>query len=176
MIDLYIIDGYNFIFNYYHPEGVSKEKLAYFRDKLVRDLTQYSNFKGFRTILVFDAKNSVRKSGTTGATGDIEVIYSRGDETADSIIEKLVHSNEKYERIFVVTSDYMQQKVVFKQNIYRKSIREFAIELQDFKKELEKEIENLKRESEKSFYIIEKRLDKKTRGILDGIRKDSIEK
>ena len=176
MKELYIIDGYNFIFNYFKPEGVNKEKLAFFRDKLVRDLTQYSNFKGYKFVVVFDAKHSPRRIRSEEKIDNVEIIYSRGEETADTIIEKLVHSNEEYERIFVITSDYVQQKVVFKKDIYRKSIREFAIELEDFKKELGKEIESLKRDAERSFYIVEKRLDKTTRNLLEDIRKDNIEK
>jgi predicted RNA-binding protein with PIN domain len=174
--ELYIIDGYNFIFNYFKTEGVDKEKLTFFRDRLVRDLAQYSNFKGYKFAVVFDAKNSLRQIRSEKKIDNVEIIYSRSEETADSIIEKLVHSNEEYERIFVITSDYMQQKVVFKKDIYRKSIREFAIELEDFKKELGKEIENLKRDAERSFYMVEKRLDKTTRNLLEDIRKDNIEK
>lgn len=176
MEELYIIDGYNFIFNYYKPEGVNKEKLTFFRDRLVRDLSQYSNFKGYKFAVVFDAKNSPRRLRSENRIDNVEIIYSRGEETADTIIEGLVHSNEEYERIFVITSDYMQQKVVFKKDIYRKSIREFAIELENFRKEMGRELEKLKRDTEKSFYMVEKRLDRTTRKMLEDIRKDSIEK
>lgn len=175
MKELYIIDGYNFIFNYFKPEGVSKEKLTFFRDRLVRDLAQYSNFKGYRFAVVFDAKHSPRRTRSEKKIDNVDIIYSRGEETADTIIEKLVHTNEEYERIFVITSDYMQQKVVFKKDIYRKSIREFAIELDGFKKELDREIENLKSDAEKSFYMVEKRLDKKTRNRLEDMRKENID-
>jgi predicted RNA-binding protein with PIN domain len=173
--ELFIIDGYNFIFNYFKPEGVSKEKLTFFRDRLVRDLAQFSNFKGYRFAVVFDAKHSPRRIRSEKRIDNVDIIYSRGEETADTIIEKLVHNNEEYERIFVITSDYMQQKVVFKKDIYRKSIREFAIELECFKKELDRAIENLKSDSEKSFYMVEKRLDKKTRNRLEDMRKENIE-
>ncbi len=174
MKELYIIDGYNFIFNYFKPEGVNKEKLTFFRDRLVRDLSQYSNFKGYKFIVVFDARHSKRRIRGEKKVDNVEIFYSRGEETADTIIEKLVHSNEEYERIFVITSDYVQQKVVFKKDIYRKSIREFAIELADFKKELGKEIDKLKNDAERSFYTIEKRLDLKTRNLLEDVRKDII--
>ena len=176
MKELYIIDGYNFIFNYFKPEGASREKLTFYRDRLVRDLSQYSNFKGHKFMVVFDAKHSTRRMRSEKKVDNVEIIYSRGEETADTIIEKLVHSNEEHERVFVITSDYIQQKVVFKKDIYRKSIREFAIELDDFKKELGKEIDSLKNAAEKSFYTVEKRLDKKTRDMLEDVRKNITEK
>jgi predicted RNA-binding protein with PIN domain len=174
--ELYIVDGYNFIFNYYNPEDIDTEKLTSFRDRLVSDLIQYKNYTGYNIIVVFDAKKSPRKIRSSEKIDRLEVIYSKGGETADSVVEKLVHSNEKYERIFVVTSDYMQQKVVFKKNIYRKSIREFAVELKNFKNELSREIKQLKKNAEKSFYSIERRIGKKTRKRLDDIRKKSIDR
>lgn len=173
MDELVIIDGYNFIFNFYRPKNTNHKKLEFFRERLLRDLAQYRNYKGFNIIVVFDAKHGFRNSRSSQIIDMIEVIYSRRGETADSVVEKLVHNNEKYKKIFVVTSDYMQQKVVFKQDIYRKSIREFAIELKDFKKKLEEEIQNLKRDAEKSFYILEKRVRKTSRSRLDDIRKNN---
>ena len=64
--------------------------------------------------VVFDAKHGDKFTQSREVVNGIKIIYSKGGETADSIVEKIVHSNEKYDRIFVITSDYMQQKVIFK--------------------------------------------------------------
>ncbi|MBM3709038.1 MAG: NYN domain-containing protein [Actinobacteria bacterium] len=183
MKDLYIVDGYNFIFNYYKAKKpknfrtkkisnyITNDDLNYLREKLVRDLTQYKNYTGCSLIVVFDAKKSANLEQNKQKIDSIEVIYSKSGQTADSVVEKLVYGNEKFERIFVVTSDYMQQKVVFRQNVYRKSIREFSIELDVLKKKIREKLKIYKQDVKKSFYLIEKRVDKKTRDRLEAVRK-----
>ena len=163
MKDLIIVDGYNFIFNCYQVGATSSEMLSYLRERLIRDLSQYKNYINCNLIVVFDAKNSDNPIRSIEKVNNIEVIYSKGGETADTIVEEIVHKQQNFNRIFVVTSDYVQQKVVFKKNIYRKSVREFKIELGNFKKELKDKIELEKKAAEKKLYQIEKRLDKKTK-------------
>ncbi len=122
--------------------------------------------------MVFDAKHSKRNISSRELKDKIEVIFSKSGETADTIVEKLVQRNEEFERVFVVTSDYMQQKVIFKNNIYRKSTREFALEIKDFRKKLDMELKNIKQDAEKSFYIIGNRLDPQSRKRFDEIRRE----
>lgn len=58
MKDLIIVDGYNFIFNYYKAKKISSDDLAYLRGRLISDLSQYKNYKGCSIIVVFDAKKA----------------------------------------------------------------------------------------------------------------------
>ena len=172
MKDLIIVDGYNFIFNYYKAKKISSDDLTYLRDRLVSDLSQYKNYKGCSMIVVFDAKKGQGTGQRREISGQIEVIYSGSGETADTIVEKLVHVKTDFQNIYVITSDYAQQKVVFKSNIYRKSIREFTIELNDFKRKLREKIAQNSNESSKSFYSIGKRLDKNTKEKFDKLREN----
>lgn len=175
MTELYIIDGYNFIFSFYRSQKVlpkiSSENLANLREKLINDLAQYKNYNRCELMIVFDAKNGSSVKHGMEIQDSIQVIYSKSGQTADTMVEKIVHSNEKYDRIFVVTSDYMQQKVIFTKNIYRKSIREFSMELLEFKKNLKFNLSENSRKNNKSFYMLEKRLDFKTRKKLEDFRK-----
>ena len=172
MKDLIIVDGYNFIFNYYKAKKISSDDLAYLRDRLISDLSQYKNYKGCGMIVVFDAKKGQGTGQSREISEQIEVIYSRSGETADTIVEKLVHAKPDFQNVYVITSDYTQQKVVFKSNIYRKSIREFTIELNDFKRKLREKIAQNYNESSKSFYSIGKRLDKNTKEKFDKLREN----
>ena len=172
MKELYIVDGYNFLFNYYRAEGATSEQVEFFRDELLSDLVQYKNYNNCSMTVVFDAKHGNKFSQSREVIDGIKVIYSKGGETADSIVERIVHSNEKYSRIFVVTSDYLQQKVIFKENVYRRSIREFVVELKDFKKKITDKVGNQRVNSSHSFYSLENRLNKSTREKLDKIRKN----
>ena len=49
----------------------------------------------------------------------VRIIYSKKGETADTVIEEMVNQDQSHNKIFVVTSDYVQQKVVFRKNVYR---------------------------------------------------------
>ena len=171
MKDLYIIDGYNFIFKNRKPQEFSSGQISYLREKFLRQLAEFQNFNSCSVIAVFDAKRSLNFERSRMIQDNIEIIYSKNDESADSIVESIVHSNKSYDRIFVVTSDYLQQKVVFKKNIYRKSIREFACELKESSEKISGKLLKQKYFSEKSFYSVDKRIDKGAREKLDRLRK-----
>jgi len=161
--DLIIVDGYNFIFNYFNAKKMDSDGLLYLREQLIRDLVGYRHWRKCDLIVVFDAKDSNNRVRNIQTVDDIEIIYSSRSETADSIIEEFVYSKQKYRRIFVVTSDYLEQKVIFRDNIYRKSIREFGIEIGNSKKRIKEKIDSSRKTGRKSFYLLEKRLDDKSK-------------
>lgn len=170
MKELIIVDGYNFIFNFYKAKKITSNDLSHLRDRLINDLSQLKNYIGCNITVVYDSKNGENFADSIETIGGVEVIYSRRGETADTIVEKLVNKPSEFERIFVVTSDYSQQKVVFRGNIYRKSIREFSLELRNFKKKMSENIKYNKFNSKNSFYLIENRVDDKTKKELKEIR------
>jgi len=49
----------------------------------------------------------------------VQILYTREDETADSLIERLVGDMPKDGNIRVVTSDWEEQRVVFGRGAYR---------------------------------------------------------
>ncbi len=101
----------------------------------------------------------------------VKVIYSRKNETADDIIEELAGMETGYKRKFVVTSDYLQQKVVFRKNIYRKSSREFRLEIKDLKNRIREKMNRSKEDSDKMFHSLEKRLSGKDKKKVSELRK-----
>lgn len=103
--DLVIVDGHNFIFNFFKADKLSNENLMYLREKLISDLTWYKNQKNCDMVVVFDARNSDNLNRSIQIVDDIKVIYSRKNETADDVIEELAGKETGYGRIFVITSD-----------------------------------------------------------------------
>jgi len=170
MKELIVVDGYNFIFNFYKAKKITNTDLSNLRDRLINDLSQLKNYMGCNITVVFDAKNRENLVVSKEMIGGVEVIYSKRGETADTIVEKLVNKQSEFERIFVVTSDYLQQKVVFKGNIYRKSIREFSLELRNYKKKISENLERNKINYKNSFYLLENRIDSKTKREFKEIR------
>lgn len=164
MKKLLIVDGYNYIFNTLKGEKVSGEKLSFLRQKLAGYLEQYSGLTGIDTILVFDSSDETG-SKKQEMQGSIKIIYS-GRESADSVIEKLVASKHGTKEIFVVTSDYLQQKTILKKNTYRKSAREFNIELTKTVEDMREDIKKENLLSVSGFYNLERRLGKDSRKSL----------
>ncbi|MDD5622285.1 MAG: NYN domain-containing protein [Actinomycetota bacterium] len=169
--DLVIVDGHNFIFNILKGVRPGSEKLTYLKEKLVADLDLYKNQKNCDMVVVFDARNSDNPSRSIQIIDGVKVIYSRKNETADDIIEELAGMESDYRRKFVVTSDYLQQKVVFGKNIYRKSSREFNLEIKDLKERIREKITRSREDSDKKFHSLEKRLSGKERKKLSELRK-----
>lgn len=169
--DLVIVDGHNFIFNFFKADKLSNENLMYLRGKLISDLTWYKNQKNCDMVVVFDARNSDNLNRSIQIVDDIKVIYSKKNETADTVIEELAGRETGYRRIFVVTSDYLQQKVVFRKNTYRKSSREFSLEIKDLKNKIREKIDRSKKNSDKVFFSFENRLSDKARKRFLELRK-----
>jgi hypothetical protein len=172
MRELIVIDGYNFIFRYYKSKNNKNGELELLRDKLVENLVEYKNQTGFDIVVVFDSHMSKNKAKSSLKYKGIEIIYSGERKSADDVIEKIAFLKSGYDRKYIVTSDNIQQTVIFKENIYRKSIREFYSEIKARKKETRSKIENSnKKQSAFGFLSIEKRLKKDQREEILKIKK-----
>lgn len=98
--------------------------------KLIELMAEFKAVKGWRVIVVFDA-HLVPGTEQLYMQHDIEVIYTRKNETADERIEKLSHELKGRKiQIHVATSDMTEQNVVFGHGALRISARELEIELE----------------------------------------------
>jgi uncharacterized protein len=169
--NLIIVDGHNFIFSSFSARSLSSGRIDYLKGKLVADLTWYKYLKSWDVIVVFDARNSDNSDRGSRIVDGVKIIHSKKNETADDIIEKLAAMETGYKSIFVVTSDYLQQKVIFRKNVYRKSSREFKVELKELKRKIREDIDCLRKSYDKGFLSLEKRLSKDTRKKFSELRK-----
>jgi predicted RNA-binding protein with PIN domain len=168
--DLLIVDGYNFIFRFFESEGLSNEGLSYLREKLIEDLVWYKSQKDCDVTVVFDARKGDKAVIGTQIVDGIKVMFSRRGRSADDVIEGLISMKDDYRRKFVVTSDYLQQKVIFRKDVYRKSTREFNHEIDDYKNKIREDIKKMKESSERTFFSFERRLNSKVRKKLLELR------
>ncbi|MDA8233914.1 MAG: NYN domain-containing protein [Clostridia bacterium] len=167
--EVLIVDGYNLLHAWPEMVGYAQENLEDARLKLLDLLADYQGYKGNRIFVVFDAhrvKGGYEKLESHGA---LQVIYTGEGDTADSVIERLVGELVGQSRVFVATSDYDQQKIIFGRGAYRISARELIIELKDVKKEIEEILY-------KHHYPLNRRevasqIDEKTRQILEKWRR-----
>ena len=171
MKDLLIVDGHNYIFNFKRTGKLKSSDIENLKDQLISDLSVYGSQKEYSIIAVFDAKGSSNRVRGIQTVDDVKVIHSRKGETADTVIEELVKKWSGERRVFVVTSDYLQQKVIFGKNTIRKSSREFSMEINSVKENIKQAIKENKNRSGGRFSQLEKRLDPYTKKKISDLRK-----
>lgn len=141
MEEFLIVDGYNIIGAWPElRELKQKEQLQEARDELINWLIEYQAFSGRSVIIVFDA-HQVPGKGKKYNDKKITVYYSKENETADELIEKLVGELlHRKRQIYVATSDYTEQNLIFGQGALRISARELAIEKETIKKSIKQNV------------------------------------
>jgi uncharacterized protein len=132
--DVLLVDGYNVIGAWQELRQIKEKRLADARDRLIERMAEYKAHTGWRVIIVFDA-HLVPGVEKMKRQHDVEVVFTRENETADERIEKLVTElNGRRVQIHVATSDSTEQWVIFAQGALRKSSRELEIEMDEIDK------------------------------------------
>ncbi|KXH80774.1 NYN domain-containing protein [Sporosarcina sp. HYO08] len=141
-----LVDGYNVVGAWEELRQLKKERLADARDRLIERLAEYKAHMGWRVIIVFDA-HLVPGIEKKKVKHDVEVVFTRENETADERIEKLVSElSGRRVQIHVATSDYTEQWVVFAQGALRKSARELEIEVNEMDRIITKKVEDIQKQ------------------------------
>ena len=129
-----LVDGYNVIGAWEELRQLKDRQLEDSRDLLIERMAEYKAYTGWRVIVVFDAY-MVPGIESKKKRHDVEVLFTRENETADERIEKLVTELIHLRRqIHVATSDFTEQWVIFAQGALRKSARELEIEMKEILK------------------------------------------
>lgn len=136
-MNVLLVDGYNIIGDWEELQRLKDKDMAQARDRLIELMAEYQAYSGYKVIVVFDAYE-VRGRESKLQQFKIEVIYTKEKETADERIERLAGelSNIKTQ-VYVATSDFAEQRIIFGQGALRKSARELYIELKDIEREID---------------------------------------
>lgn len=141
--DILLVDGYNIIGAWKELRRIKKERLADARDRLIEQMAEYKGHTGWRVIIVFDA-HLVPGIEKRKQHHEVEVVFTRENETADERIEKLVSElSGRRVQIHVATSDLTEQWVIFAQGALRKSARELEIEMEKVQKEISAKVKDI---------------------------------
>ncbi|MET3291417.1 UNVERIFIED_CONTAM: putative RNA-binding protein with PIN domain [Brevibacillus sp. OAP136] len=138
---LLIVDGYNIIGAWPKLRALKDEdRIDDARDLLIAQLAEYQSYYGIQVIVVFDAY-TVPGIGRKQSEYQIEILFTKEKETADERIEKIVSQNyQKNRQIYVATSDYTSQRVIFGQGALRKSARELLLDIEVAGKEIKEQV------------------------------------
>ena len=134
---LLIVDGYNIIFAWEDLAETAKSDLDAARRQLCDRLSSFAGFRKLRLILVFDGYKRKGNPGEKTQFHNIQVVYTKENETADAYIEALCDEIGKNYAVRVATSDGLVQLSSLRSGVLRMSARELRLELEDAHKEMQ---------------------------------------
>ena len=133
-----IVDGYNIIFAWDDLAAIAKEDLEAARRQLCDILSSYAGFKKCRVVLVFDGYKVKGNPGEKTQFHNIQVVYTKENETGDGYIESLIAQIGGGYNIRVATSDGLVQIASVRSGVLRVSARELRAEIEEAKTEMRK--------------------------------------
>lgn len=162
------VDGYNVINSW--NELVREKECSYeaARSKLIDLLLNYAAFNGCKIILVFDAhmvKGSIEKKERMA---NLTVVFTKADETADSYIERIVNNIGRKSEVYVVTSDSLEQQLIFQRGANRVSSIEFKSWIEGSKGRISNECKNIASNSKN---LLSEVIDEESAKKLERIRR-----
>ncbi len=146
------VDGYNVINSWPELKKIKEYSYEAARNELMEKLINYAAYNNCKIFIVFDAH---MVNGGIGkkekVSNNIIVIFTKEGETADSFIEKTVNKIGRKIEVCVVTSDSLEQQIVFQRGATRMSALEFYHEIKTIEGKIKNRIE--KKYSEKRFTL-----------------------
>ena len=118
------VDGYNIIGAWPELIELRDYDLEEARKKLIDYMVEYAVASGYHLILVFDGWRVKGNRGTTVENPYIKILFTAEGVTADMAIERLVARLPKHQKIYVATSDRLEQETVLAQGGLRISAME----------------------------------------------------
>ena len=131
-----IVDGYNIIFAWDDLAAMAKDDLEAARRHLRDRLSSFAGYRKWRVVLVFDGWKVKGNLGEKSQYHNIQVVYTRENETGDAYIEALVHEIGSNYNVRVATSDGLVQLSSIRSGVLRMSARELRAELEEASREM----------------------------------------
>lgn len=107
-----LVDGYSLLHHWKALAPGRPRFSAAAREELIHVLTQYHDACGTALTIVFDGSGPKRGPVETPSRPEVEVLYTRGGQTADQAIERAAVRLLDYGEVLVVTDDYAERDTV----------------------------------------------------------------
>ncbi|PGZ96342.1 NYN domain-containing protein [Bacillus wiedmannii] len=170
MNDILIVDGYNIIGAWGDLKKLRDVDLQSSRDALIDKMADYQGYTGTKVMIVFDAY-TVQGIEKKMKQSRVEVIFTRKNQTADEKIEQLaIELRNINTQIYVATSDYTEQWVIFAQGALRKSARELELEVQAMEQQVRRRTQDTKEQQPAMRKIFSKDITEKLEKLRRGER------
>ena len=133
---LLIVDGYNIIFAWEDLAKTAQVDLDAARRQLCDWLSSYAGYRKCRLVLVFDGYKRKGNPGEKTQFHNIQVVYTKENETADAYIEALADEIGKSYSVRVATSDALVQLGSLRSGVLRMSAKELRTQIDEAKTEM----------------------------------------
>ncbi len=137
-----IVDGYNIIFAWEDLAQTAKSDLDAARRELLDCLSSFAGYRKWRTIVVFDGYRVRGNLGEKERYHNIQVVYTKENETADQYIEALTAKIGANDAVRVATSDALIQLSSLRAGVLRMSARELYEQVETARQEMRKHFGN----------------------------------
>lgn len=124
-----IVDGYNVINAWPDLDKLKNDSFEHARLKLIEVMSDYYGSTKKKITIVFDAHQVKGGREREEVYPGVKVIYTKEDETADALIERIVGKLSKKGRVYVATSDWIEQSVIMQKGALRLSARELLLDV-----------------------------------------------
>jgi predicted RNA-binding protein with PIN domain len=106
-----VVDGHSVIFSWTDLRGLHQRNRAAARKALADRLQVLHDSTSWRVTLVLDGTHGTAQPAPRHPQ-DMITVYATADQTADSIIERLVASSGEAARVTVITADEVERRLV----------------------------------------------------------------
>ncbi len=143
--DYLIVDGYNILFAWDCLRELAKSDIAAARHRLMDILVNYCAFRKNEVFLIFDGYRVKGNAGERFVYHGIRVAYTKENETADMLIERVINEIGKNYSVRVASSDGMIQLSSVRTGALRVTARELEHEVETANEQLHEIMEKLKK-------------------------------
>ncbi len=133
-----IVDGYNMIFAWEHLAETARSDISAARRQLCDTLSSFAGFRKWRIVVVFDGYQVKGNPGEKSTYHNIQVVFTRENETADTYMEALAAEVGNNYNLRIATSDGLVQLASLRSGVLRMSARELLSEIELARKEMQK--------------------------------------
>ncbi len=131
-----VLDGYNVIFGWEVLSEIAADAIETARELLIDAMCNYAGYVDVPVDIVFDAYRVKGGVGEEYQKGNVHIVYTKENETADAYIERLLTRESRDYTIRVVTSDRLVQVTAVSTGVLRMSVPEFVRELESVREEI----------------------------------------
>lgn len=135
---VYLIDGYNLMYQNEETSKIAASDLLTARNKIIDIVCDFQGYTGSECVLVFDAYRNNVSIPVVNKEYNIAVVYTKMNQTADSYIEAKSQELCNDYKIYVVTSDNLEQLRILSNNALRISSKEFMKRYENYRKKEKK--------------------------------------
>jgi predicted RNA-binding protein with PIN domain len=145
-----LVDGYSLLHHWVElaPQHPRYSQAA--REELISILRLYQDAVGTPVTIVFDGATS-RGSVRPESSPELEILYTRTGQTADQVIERVVHRMQPYGEVLAVTNDIAERETVISLGGMASSCDNFVRAIESALNDLNRDIHHHNRRERERF-------------------------